>query len=104
MIIHTLVQERVTYCQFYLIVFKVVIRVSQRYVVTCQKLKSAYFKSWFIEVTFLNLQYKIQLTDTSVISFKTDNLLKTIGKLIFWYVFQTGTARNKTMSSLIFGI
>ena len=37
----------------------------------------------YIEVIFLNLQHKIQLTDTSVISFKTDNLLKTIGKLIF---------------------
>ena len=37
----------------------------------------------FIEVTFLNLQHKIQLTDTSVINYKTDNLLKTIGKLIF---------------------
>ena len=35
-------------------------------------------------VTFLNLQYKIQLTDTTI----TDNLstqLKIIGKLIFWY-------------------
>ena len=37
----------------------------------------------YIEVTFLNLQHKIKLMDTSVISFKTDNLLKTIGKLIF---------------------
>ena len=51
----------------------------------------------YIEVTFLNLQHKIQL-----ISFKTYNLLKTIGKLIFWYVFQTGTVRNKIMSNLIF--
>ena len=38
----------------------------------------------YIEVIFLNFQHKIQLTDTSVISFKTDNLLKTIGKSIFW--------------------
>ena len=36
----------------------------------------------YIEVRFLNLQHKIQHTDTSVFSFKTDNLLKTIGKLI----------------------
>ena len=34
----------------------------------------------YIEVTFLNLQHKIQLTDTSLISFKTENLLKAIGK------------------------
>ena len=31
----------------------------------------------YIEVTLLNLQHKIQLKDTSVISFKTENLLKT---------------------------
>ena len=31
----------------------------------------------YIEVTFLKLQHKIQLTDTSVIIFKTENLLKT---------------------------
>ena len=38
----------------------------------------------YIEVTFLHLQHKIHLMDISVIiSFKTDNLLKTIGKLIF---------------------
>ena len=37
----------------------------------------------YIVVRFLNLQHKIQITDTSGIGFKTDNLLKTIGKLIF---------------------
>ena len=48
-------------------------------------------------ISFLNFQHKIQLTDTSVISVKTENLLKTIGKWIFWYVLQTGTVRNKTI-------
>ena len=42
----------------------------------------------YIEVTFLNLQQKIQLTDTSVISFKTNNILKTIEKLIFCKFFR----------------
>ena len=37
----------------------------------------------YIVVRFLNLQHKIQITDTSGIGFKTDNPLKTIGKLIF---------------------
>ena len=60
----------------------------------------------YIEVKFLNLQHKIQLTHASVISFKTDDLLQTIGKLIFYMyiVFQTGTVRNKAMSNPIFGI
>ena len=41
------------------------------------------WRTRYIEVIFLNLQHKIQITDTSGIGFKTDNLLKTIGKLIF---------------------
>ena len=36
-----------------------------------------------LHTKILTLQHKKQLTDTSVISFKTDNLLKTVGKLIF---------------------
>ena len=37
----------------------------------------------YIVVRFLNLQHKIQITDTAGIGFKTYDLLKTIGKLIF---------------------
>ena len=38
----------------------------------------------YIVVRFLNLQHKIQITDNSGIGFKTNNPLKTIGKLIFF--------------------
>ena len=41
----------------------------------------------YIEVTFLILQHKIQLMDASTIGFKTVNLHKTIGKLIFFDTF-----------------
>ena len=41
-----------------------------------------------------------QLMDTSVVSFKTEYLLKTTGKLIFRYIFQTGTARKRLRAVL----
>ena len=70
---------------------------------TINKRRAILFIS-YIEVTFLISQHKIQFTDASDIGFKTVNLLKTIGKFIFCYVFQTGTVRYKTMSNLIFVI
>ena len=60
------------------------------------------FKS-YIETTFLNSKHKTQLSDTSVISVKTDNLLKAIGKLFFWDVFrpeQSGKNVSKNQFSM----
>ena len=69
------------FCKILWIIYYIIIQIEIK-----NKQRSILFIS-YIEVTFLNLQHKIQLTDTSLISFKT------IGKLIF----QAGTVRNKTI-------